>query len=433
MHAMRFLAPLVAIGLLGCNGGDDTDTDGGDTIVDVAAANPEFSLLVQAVTRAGLVDTLSGDGPFTVFAPTNAAFEALLASNDEWNTIDDIDVAVLTDVLLYHVVAGEVASSAIPARADSASDITLFFDASAPSVNGASITQTDIDASNGVIHVIDEVLLPPDVATAAQLAGLTTLVAAVEHGQAGPTLAAGEAWTVFAPTNDAFDALLGSIGATQITQLPAGLVNAVVSYHLVDGAVASGDVQAGIAPSALANPWQKPVSLFLGTEGGVTVNGNAVIIADVKTTNGIVHVIDGVLIPPTVPEAAGIAGLTGLTDTIGKSSDPQGLINALNGEGPFTVFAPTNEAFAAAQSVVDSLPASTVTTVLQTHVVAADVPVTSADLVSGSVTALSGQSLTIDASAPSVSWGNTANIVVTDIHTLNGVVHLIDAVLVPPS
>jgi transforming growth factor-beta-induced protein len=434
MTIARYLVPLAAISLLGCNGGndDDTDTDVSNTIVDVASANEDFSLLVQAVVRAGLVDTLSSAGPFTVFAPTNDAFQALLDTNDDWQSIDDIDVAVLTDVLLYHVVAANVPSSAIPARADSVLDVTLFFDASGPKVNAASITSVDIQASNGVIHVIDQVLLPPNLVDAAGFAGLTSLQAAVVHGQVGPNLRSAGPFTVFAPTNAAFSSALTALGVSAVTDIDPGTLSGILLYHAVPARVPSSEVSAGIVASAATNQWQHTMSLFLSTEGGVKVNGTAVVDTDIKATNGIIHVIDGVILPPTIGEAAGLAGLTGLIGAIEASSAPTALLNVVNGAGPLTVFAPTNAAFGEISDVIPTLSGETITYIVQSHVIASlERPVSSADLTSGQVETASGENVTIDAPAGTVSLSNTANIVVTDINTVNGVVHLIDAVLLP--
>jgi uncharacterized surface protein with fasciclin (FAS1) repeats len=132
------------------------------TIVDVAASNPDFSTLVTAVTEAGLVDTLNGDGPFTVFAPTNEAFaalpegqlQALLANKEQ-----------LVKVLTYHVVPGKVMAADVVGLSSATSvegePITITAGANGVMVNDANVTATDIEASNGVIHVIDKVILPP--------------------------------------------------------------------------------------------------------------------------------------------------------------------------------------------------------------------------------------------------------------------------------
>jgi transforming growth factor-beta-induced protein len=152
---------------------DDGMADDGDmsdeTIVDIAAGNPDFSILVAAVTEAGLVDTLSGDGPFTVFAPTDAAFEAALDALGI--TAEELlENPALGDILTYHVLPAEVMSSDLEPTQTVATvqgeEVTVTLDDSGAMVNDANIVQTDLEASNGVIHVIDAVLLPPTVAEA---------------------------------------------------------------------------------------------------------------------------------------------------------------------------------------------------------------------------------------------------------------------------
>lgn len=131
------------------------------TIVDVASEAGTFATLLQAAEVAGLVDTLNGEGPYTVFAPTDEAFAAI-----DQETLDGLlaDPEALADVLLYHVVAGEVMAADV-VELDSAttvqgSDVSITVDGDAVMVNDATVTATDIAASNGVIHVIDTVLLP---------------------------------------------------------------------------------------------------------------------------------------------------------------------------------------------------------------------------------------------------------------------------------
>lgn len=142
-----------------------TDEASAGTIVDVAAANPEFSTLVAAVTEAGLAETLSGEGPFTVFAPTNAAFEALPEGLVDALLLPE-NKEVLTQILTYHVVAGEVMSTDIQpgdVATVEGEDITITTEDGGVQVNGAMVSTADVEASNGVIHVIDEVLVPPNV------------------------------------------------------------------------------------------------------------------------------------------------------------------------------------------------------------------------------------------------------------------------------
>ncbi len=177
---------VASLALVGCSSNDDTtaeasptaatsapasptdamtDEASAGTIVDVAAANPEFSTLVAAVTEAGLAETLSGEGPFTVFAPTNAAFDALPEGLVDALLLPE-NQEVLTQILTYHVVAGEVMSTDIQpgdVATVEGEDITITTEDGGVQVNGAMVSTADVEASNGVIHVIDEVLVPPNV------------------------------------------------------------------------------------------------------------------------------------------------------------------------------------------------------------------------------------------------------------------------------
>ncbi len=134
------------------------------TIVDVAAGNPDFTTLVAAVEAAGLVETLSGEGPFTVFAPTNAAFEALPAGLLDKLLLPE-NSETLTKILTYHVVASKVMAADVtagPVPTVEGSELTITTDGGVK-VDNANVTATDVEASNGVIHVIDAVLVPADV------------------------------------------------------------------------------------------------------------------------------------------------------------------------------------------------------------------------------------------------------------------------------
>ena len=182
---IRVLAALLALSLLAASCGDDDpvesstaddmaedDMAGDDmaelgTIVDVAVANGSFTILVAAVQAAGLVDTLSGDGPFTVFAPTDDAFADLLEVLGV--TAEELlaDTELLTAVLTYHVIAGEVPSTTVvtldgqTAATVNGADVTISVEGDAVQVNEANVVAVDVAASNGIIHVIDSVLLPP--------------------------------------------------------------------------------------------------------------------------------------------------------------------------------------------------------------------------------------------------------------------------------
>lgn len=288
------------------------------TIVDIAAGNEDFSTLVAAVQAAGLVDALNGEGPFTVFAPTNAAFEDLLA--DMEISAEDLlaDVDTLTAVLTYHVVSGKVLSTDLLAASSATTlqgeDISIGL-----AVNGvANVITADIEASNGVIHVIDAVLLPPAeemdepmmeetaeammeapgtiVEVAVGNADFATLVAAVQAAGLVDALSAEGPFTVFAPTNDAFVAALEALDMEAADLLAnTELLTTVLTYHVVSGAVLSTDLL--LVPSATTLQGAD-LNFGLSLNGGEAI----VIAADVAASNGVIHVIDGVLLPPSVSE-----------------------------------------------------------------------------------------------------------------------------------
>jgi transforming growth factor-beta-induced protein len=437
--ALVFLTS-AAVALAACGSDDDgavpTQSDP-KNIVEVASSNADFSVLAQAVTRAGLAETLSGAGPFTVFAPTNQAF-----ADSGITDLDALSTDQLKTVLLYHVISGaKVEASAVKAGpVDSAADLTFFIGTSGGvSLNGgsaieggANITATDVQASNGVIHAIDRVILPPDIPTAAQYGGLTELVkavgAAADLPDGTPVLQALQGtgpFTVFAPTNEAFGAITAPSDAAALRD--------VLLYHVVSANVPSGSIPAS-ADSLLQNAWGNPVTLLFGTSNGVQVNTASVAISDIKTTNGVVHVVDKVLLPPDIIDMAGIAGLSELAGAIGAAADVAAgtsVLDALRAAEPYTVMAPTNAAFQAITAPSDT---EVLRDVLLLHVVKGDAPVLSSGLPDGPVpTLLSGEDLTFDASTPSVSSSGTmaAKIGPLDINATNGVVHLIDKVLLP--
>ncbi len=291
-------------------------------IVEAAAANPQFSTLVAAVEAAGLAGTLSG-GEFTVFAPTNGAFETLLA--DLGITADQLlaDTQLLTTVLTYHVVPGEFKAADIlaqdfPFAAPTVQGENIIVDADPLSdrlrLNGgqATVAIPNLDVSNGVIHVIDNVILPPSVVQslapdttpniveiASNDGRFSTLVAAVQAAGLVDTLSSGE-FTVFAPTNDAFAALLADLGLTAEELLAnTELLTTVLTYHVVPGTVnAQAIIDAGTISATTVNGASLSAD---ATSGSVVINGNStVIIADINASNGVIHAIDTVLLPPSL-------------------------------------------------------------------------------------------------------------------------------------
>ncbi|MBI1387970.1 MAG: fasciclin domain-containing protein [bacterium] len=278
------------------------------TVVGIAASDESFSTLVTAVKAAGLADVLEGEGPFTVFAPTNDAFAALPEG-----TLDELlkpeNKAKLQSILLYHVVPGEIfAKDALKAgKAKTATTNQLIVDFSTKEekayVNGAKITATDIKASNGVIHVIDSVILPPSpddlVDTAVKAGTFKTLTAAVKAAGLVDVLKGKDLYTVFAPTDEAFAAL--PEGTVENLLKPENIeqLKSILLYHVVPGKVISTEA-AGLNSAKTASGSM----LEIDSSHGVTVNGAHVTAADIEASNGVIHVIDHVLIPPAAMTSA---------------------------------------------------------------------------------------------------------------------------------
>lgn len=301
--------PLLLLGLVACD--DDDDMMDSQNIVELASDDEDLSILVDALAEADLATTLEGDGPFTVFAPTNTAFQALLDSNDDWNTLQDIPGDLLEDVLLFHVLGGEFASTDL-----NNSYITTFstaFDEQVVlqvDVNGgvtfngsAEPIVTDIDANNGLVHKIDEVMLPPNIVDlASNNDNFSSLVAALtdsRHTTDFVSLLTGTGpYTVFAPTNAAFQALLDSNDDwDSLADIDIATLEAVLTYHVVDGAnVQSDQLTDDQSITTLGGDLTTDLSdgAKLETTSGQSVD---ITLTDVQGTNGVIHVVDEVLLP----------------------------------------------------------------------------------------------------------------------------------------
>lgn len=285
---------------------DDDDPEPVPTITDVVANNPNFSLLLAAVSKAELADELSAPGNLTVFAPDNQAFAAA-GINQEY--ISSASKEALADILLYHVVGARVGSASVPAS-DSVRTLAqkLIFaskNANGVFVNGVAVKTADVAASNGVIHVISNVLIPPTltiagVATSSE--NFSILVSAVQKAGLLTAISNPGKYTVFAPTNAAFQAA----GVTQATidELSPEEVTAIVAQHVIGTNVYSSDLinnataptlRTGTSltigttpPSVKVTGGTNPVSNVVTTTPGATFN--------ITTTNGVVHVIDRVIL-----------------------------------------------------------------------------------------------------------------------------------------
>ena len=276
-------------------------------IVDTAVADGRFTTLVAAVTAAELVDTLKGEGPFTVFAPTDDAFAKLPAGTVE-ELVKPENKQKLTDILLYHVVSSKVMAADVVGLTSATTvlgkDVAIKVDMGNVYVNDAKVIITDIETSNGVIHVIDTVLIPAadeaamekntivDIAVAD--GRFTTLVAALQAAGLVETLSGEGPFTVFAPTDDAFAKL--PAGTVESLLKPENLeqLKNILLYHVVSGKVMAADV-VGLtsAPTVLGQDVTITVK-----DGNVYLNDTVqVIITDIEASNGVIHVIDAVLLP----------------------------------------------------------------------------------------------------------------------------------------
>lgn len=265
------------------------------TIVDIAVGDDRFSTLVTAVQTAGLVETLSSEGPFTLFAPTNDAFAALPEGTVE-ALLQDRDA--LTQVLTYHVVAGAVSANQVTGLSNAETiqgQPVVVGSSGGVSINDANVIETDIRGSNGIIHVIDSVLIPPanDIVEIAASAGsFSTLVTALQAAGLVETLQGEGPFTVFAPTDEAFAKLPDGTVSNLLADIPA--LTQILTYHVVPGRVFSGDVvNLASAPTVQG----QEISIETGM-GGVMLNDSATVsLTDILATNGVIHVIDTVILP----------------------------------------------------------------------------------------------------------------------------------------
>lgn len=269
-------------------------------LVDVAVNAGRFNVLAQALTAADLVGALQGPGPFTVFAPTDSAFAKLPPGTLDF-LLQPQNKQALTDILLYHVVPGQLfatdvlASKTLDTLNGQRLDISL--SQGQPFVDQAQIWVTDIGATNGVIHVIDEVLLPStlDVLETAAAAGtFQTLLAAVDAADLTAALGGTGPFTVLAPTDAAFAKLPPGLITELLKPENKGRLISILTYHVIPDRLFSDEA---LAAGSVATLQGKSVN-FSSNQSGAFVNGAKLEAVDIDASNGVVHVIDTVLIPP---------------------------------------------------------------------------------------------------------------------------------------
>ncbi|MEL7120010.1 MAG: fasciclin domain-containing protein [Bacteroidota bacterium] len=293
---------------------DDDDPQPMPTIVEFAQNDANFSLLVDAVVKAELVDLLNSDGPFTLFAPTNDVFQDFLDAAGT-NTVANTPKETLITILTNHVIAGEnMASDLQTAYYTTASATTFGDDINANMyintdqgvvINGSvEVVTPDVEVANGVIHVIDAVIGAPTVVTFATAdPNFSTLVAALTR--TGLTtdfvnvLSGNGPFTVFAPTNQAFQNLLDSNPEwNTLDDIPAATLEAVLLYHVASGNTRAGNLTDEIQVTTLSNSATFTIDLDTANP---TINAGSntaeIIFTDVQAQNGVIHVINEVILP----------------------------------------------------------------------------------------------------------------------------------------
>lgn len=395
-----------------------------EKITEIVSNRDELSTLNSALTSADLEDTLSGDGPFTLFAPTNNAFDAIVVPEN---------ISTLTDVLTYHVLGQSVLSTELTnglvvetlngeTITTFLSDEGVFFYDS----NGriSQVTEADIVGENGVIHIVDSVFLPDGTINdiVQNVPSLSSLNGALAANGLSDTLADPTAtFTLFAPTNDAISMFTGNIA--QIDLL----------YHVVGSVFLSDDIPD--TPTEITTVSGDILSV-MKLDGEVFITDSvgriaAVSIANIKGINGVVHVIDIVLAREEYRNIVDLAVGRDDLSTLVSALTTANLVDTLNGDGPFTVLAPTNDAFSAIDVPTN---VTILTSVLVYHVIGATV--LSSDLSSGLIAnTLNGETVTAFLSDEGVffydSNGRISQVLEADIVGTNGVIHVIDTVLLP--
>ncbi|MFD2585774.1 fasciclin domain-containing protein [Croceitalea marina] len=464
------------------------------TIVETAQGEESLSSLVAALSKADenedsdLIGTLSGNGSFTVFAPSNEAFTALLQGLEGFDSLEDFDTeeekTLLAKILQYHVVAGVAAASTDLSEGQTIT--TVQGESVSVSLDGgvfigdateddAKVILADVPNSNGIVHVINKVLLPQEVLNilsppqdlvdlVVATEALSALEAAVIKADLVETLQSEGPFTVFAPTDDAFAGLLMALGEDYNsledfdTEEEIALLKDILLYHVVPAKVLAADLAEGSVATALA---ENTIEIIADGETfviGDASDTNAVITGtDIMATNGVAHTINKVLLPQSAIdflatlELKNIVEIAIATDDLSILVDAlvaanAGLVETLSGEGPFTVFAPTNEAFVGlldilgddynALSDFDTQEEIDLLVKILTYHVVAGTEAFAADLSDGqSIATVNGASVGINITNHTVhiidATDDNATVVIPDVDASNGVVHVINKVLLP--
>lgn len=321
---ISLLCLAVGLSFQSCSDDDDDSTpqpttgNNQQTIAAIAQSNNQTDSLVVALSRAGLVSTFDGTTEYTVFAPTNMAFANLINSNSQWNSIADIPTADLTAVLQYHVLNGEVKSSALTENTygttlngqgpngtntvleiDIDGGVTINANQNSMLSSAANVVTPNVDASNGVIHLIDAVITPLNIVGLAQADNRfdSLVVALIDQNLTG-ALSGNGPFTVFAPINEAFVNLLGTnMMWNRISDIPDSTLTKVLQYHVVSGNNVRASDLSNFPTVTTLNMQNLTVD---ATNAQLTTTTNQTVgiaVTDVQGTNGVVHAIGEVLLP----------------------------------------------------------------------------------------------------------------------------------------
>ncbi len=513
-HLGKFLVLLIfSLFIVSCGKSDDNGDSGTDddvsttdddpngenslpNIIELAETVDMLSSLLDAVDAAdaGLEEALSGDGPFTVFAPTNDAFNDLLDQLEDFESLgdfdDDTEKELLAEILKYHVVSGAAEFSTDLSDGDiletlQTETLTVNIDGSVfiqdKTEDLAEVVSADNDASNGVVHIINKILLPQAVLDAlfpkpsivelvVEMEELSLLEEAVLKAELDDDLSAEGPFTLFAPTNTAIEELFELLGDSfnsfddfdNIVELE--ILKQILEYHVVPGNITSADLAPGTQATLLSDE-----SIEIIASGDTFVIGDAsdvdanLLNIDNLGSNGVVHIIDKILIPQEVQDfldtlnpddpTSGIPTIRELVESseefsfLKEALELTGLLETLGEEGPYTVFAPTNdtinllfgllgESLSSLEDFDLDFEIDLLRQVLSYHVLPE--VVASSDLAVGNVNTLlpedqlgigfeDGDFFLQDA------IGLNVDILITDIPAGNGVIHTIDRILVPQS
>lgn len=452
------------------------DDDNGPTtvvpssnIVEAAIATADLSSLVSALQKADesadndLVSALSGDGPFTVFAPTNAAFADLFAQLDGFDSLDDFSTQelqnLLATILTYHVIPG---TGALSSDLSDGQNLTTLqggtltvstqggvFIGDATAVN-AEVTKANVETTNGIVHVIDKVLLPqpildeladiiliPITDLAIGNENLQSLVAALTAANGDlPTVLRGDGpFTVLAPSDDAFTTFLDG---AELGDIPVDVLTNVLLNHVISGELMAADLIAlgsGYANTLATGAGDENISIFFDTADGVEFNAaSSVETPNVKALNGVVHVVDAVIdIPNIVDHALANPNLTSLVAALTDGGNTTFTDLLSDEEEVFTVFAPVNDAFDAFMNP----NSNDINAVLSNHVVVGTAAFSSGLTNSYVNTAAefdTDENLSLYINTDDgVTLNGTSNVAIADIVASNGVIHAVDAVIDLPT